>query len=124
MEFTQNDVCAGCGILQGSACCRCVQPASVQPRKTYNTLVTQLFPAEPIKTDDPIDSTMRRKIQKLQEYLQANPAKVPKVSAQHAGAYCWHRPAGLLRQPAVSMKGFCDMELWFGTRTRAHGMCK
>lgn len=58
-----------------------MQPASVQPRKTYNTLVGQLFGGEPIKTDDAIDSTMRRKIQKLQEYLQANPAKVPKVSA-------------------------------------------
>ena len=52
----------------------------MQPRKTYNTLVTQLFLGEPIKTDDAIDSTMRRKIQKLQEYLQANPAKIPKVS--------------------------------------------
>lgn len=66
--------------MQGAACCRCVQPASVQPRKTYNTLVGQLFDVVPIKTDDPIDSTMRRKIQKLQEYLQNNPAKVPKVS--------------------------------------------
>jgi hypothetical protein len=56
-----------------------VQPASLQPRKTYNTLVSQLFSGVPIKTDEPIDSTMRRKIQKLQEYLQANPAKVPKV---------------------------------------------
>lgn len=53
----------------------------MQPRKTYNTLVGQLFGVEPIKTDDQIDSTMRRKIQKLWEYLQANPAKVPKVRA-------------------------------------------
>lgn len=52
----------------------------MQPRKTYNSLVPQLFDGIPIKTDDPIDSTMRRKIQKLQEYLQNNPAKVPKVS--------------------------------------------
>lgn len=51
----------------------------MQPRKTYNTLVGQLFNVLPIKTDDAIDSTMRRKIQKLHEYLQANPAKVPKV---------------------------------------------
>lgn len=59
----------------------------MQPRKTYNTLVAQLFSVEPIKTDEPIDSTMRRKIQKLWEYLQANPAKVPKVSA---GSSCIH----------------------------------
>lgn len=61
-------------------CCGCIaQPASVQPRKTYNTLVAQLFGGEPIKTSDPLDSSLRRKIQKLQEYIQKNPAKIPKV---------------------------------------------
>jgi hypothetical protein len=74
----------------------------VQPRKTYNSLVPQLFDGIPIKTDDPIDSTMRRKIQKLQEYLQNNPAKVPKVSRTagqlHIHCYevsvweCWQGP--------------------------------
>lgn len=62
-------------------CCGCIaKPASVQPRKTYNTLVPQLFAGEPIATDEAIDSSMRRKIQKLQEYVQVNPAKIPKVS--------------------------------------------
>ncbi|KAI8464448.1 MAG: hypothetical protein J3K34DRAFT_526188 [Monoraphidium minutum] len=62
-------------------CCGCVaQPASVQPRKTYNTLVAQLFAGEPIRPTDPLDSSLRRKIQKLQEYVQKNPAKIPKVS--------------------------------------------
>eukprot|EP00882_Tetradesmus_deserticola_P017268 GHRQ01018492.1.p1 GENE.GHRQ01018492.1~~GHRQ01018492.1.p1 ORF type:complete len:155 (+),score=43.71 GHRQ01018492.1:513-977(+) len=62
-------------------CCGCVaKPASVQPRKTYNTLVPQLFAGEPAATDEAIDSSTRRKIQKLQEYVQANPAKIPKVS--------------------------------------------
>lgn len=61
-------------------CCGCIaKPASVQPRKTYNILIGQLFEGEPIGTDAPIDSTLRRKIQKLQEYIQANPAKIPKV---------------------------------------------
>jgi hypothetical protein len=61
-------------------CCGCIaKPASVQPRKTYNTLVPQLFAGEPIATDEAIDSSMRRKIQKLQEYVQVNPAKIPKV---------------------------------------------
>jgi hypothetical protein len=63
-------------------CCGCIaKPASVQPRKTYNTLVPQLFAGEPIGTDEAIDSSMRRKIQKLQEYVQVNPAKIPKVCA-------------------------------------------
>lgn len=60
----------------------------MQPRKTYNTLVGQLFNVLPIKTDDTIDSTMRRKIQKLHEYLQANPAKVPKVCWTAVCAVC------------------------------------
>ncbi|GBF93271.1 hypothetical protein Rsub_06003 [Raphidocelis subcapitata] len=62
-------------------CCGCIaQPASVQPRKTYNSLVGSLFAGEAIKTGDPLDSTLRRKIQKLQEYIQKNPGKIPKVS--------------------------------------------
>lgn len=62
-------------------CCGCIaQPASVQPRKTYNNLVGQLFAGEPIKTSDSLDTSLRRKIQKLQEYVQKNPAKIPKVS--------------------------------------------
>jgi hypothetical protein len=61
-------------------CCGCIaKPASVQPRKTYNTLIGHLFEGQPIGTDQPIDSSLRRKIQKLQEYVQANPAKIPKV---------------------------------------------
>jgi len=61
-------------------CCGCIaQPASVQPRKTYNNLVAGLFAGDPIKTSDPLDTTLRRKIQKLQEYIQKNPAKIPKV---------------------------------------------
>ena len=67
-------------------CCGCVaKPASVQPRKTYNNLVAQLFTAEPIKTTDPLDTSLRRKIQKLQEYVQKNPAKIPKVGAAANG---------------------------------------
>lgn len=61
-------------------CCGCIaKPASVQPRKTYNQLVAALFVGEPIATDAPLDSTLRRKIQKLQEYVQVNPAKIPKA---------------------------------------------
>jgi hypothetical protein len=60
----------------------------MQPRKMYNTLVGQLFNVLPIKTDDAIDSTMRRKIQKLHEYLQVNPAKVPKVWSSLLAALC------------------------------------
>lgn len=61
-------------------CCGCVaKPASVSPRKTYNTLVAALFIGEPIKTTDALDTSLRRKIQKIQEYVQKNPAKIPKV---------------------------------------------
>ncbi len=63
-----------------SWCLGCVvKPASAKERKTYNILVPALFAGEPIKLDDPLDSTLRRKIQKLQEYVQKNPAKIPKV---------------------------------------------
>lgn len=68
-------------------CCGCIaKPASVQPRKTYNTLVGQLFAGTPIATDESIDSSTRRKIQKLQEYVQVNPAKIPKVGASRMQA--------------------------------------
>lgn len=64
-------------------CCGCIaKPASVQPRKTYNILIGQLFAGEPVRTDEALDSSLRRKIQKLQEYVQANPAKIPKVGQQ------------------------------------------
>lgn len=64
------------------ACLACVvKPASTKQRKTYNTLVPALFTGEPIKLDEQLDSTLRRKIQKLQEYVQKNPAKIPKVGA-------------------------------------------
>jgi hypothetical protein len=69
-------------------CCGCVAaPASLQPRKTYNTLVAQLFAGEPLKTSDALDSTLRRKIQKLQEYIQKNPAKIPKVRRNTSSTY-------------------------------------
>ena len=62
-------------------CCGCVaQPASVQPRKTYNALVPALFEGSPPKAGAPLDAALRRKIQKLHEYAQRNPAKIPKVS--------------------------------------------
>ena len=61
-------------------CCGCIaQPASVVPRKTYNILIGQLFEGGQIENTDPLDSSLRRKIQKLQEYVQKNPAKIPKV---------------------------------------------
>jgi hypothetical protein len=64
----------------GGMCFGCVAaPASTKPRKTYNTLVPQLFAGEPIKLEEPLDSSMRRKISKLHEYVQKNPAKIPKV---------------------------------------------
>jgi hypothetical protein len=84
-------------------CCGCVaKPASVQPRKTYNTLVPQLFAGEPIRTDEAIDSSMRRKIQKLQEYVQVNPAKIPKVCAGAA----WY-PAGIFLQLCFAVACNC-----------------
>eukprot|EP00983_Pelagomonas_calceolata_P092660 1157694-Pelagomonas_calceolata.AAC.1 len=63
--------------------CSCIPPpASVQPRKTYNILVPDVFgnlgPAP--KLEDPISSGTARKIGKLQEYVQNNPSKAAKVS--------------------------------------------
>ncbi len=48
-------------------------------RKMYNILVPALFDGQPIQPNEPLDSSMRRKIQKLQEYVQMSPAKIPKV---------------------------------------------
>eukprot|EP00967_Tisochrysis_lutea_P112209 scaffold177008_cov21-Tisochrysis_lutea.AAC.1 len=61
--------------------CSCIPPpASVQPRKTYNILVPDVFgnlgPAP--KLEDPISSGTARKIGKLQEYVQNNPSKAAK----------------------------------------------
>lgn len=84
-------------------CCGCIaKPASVQPRKTYNTLVPQLFAGEPIATDEAIDSSMRRKIQKLQEYVQVNPAKIPKVRADAMPSWVWY-----CKEAAADMAGCC-----------------
>ncbi|KAF5843275.1 hypothetical protein DUNSADRAFT_77 [Dunaliella salina] len=63
--------------------CSCIPPpASVQPRKTYNVLVPDVFgnlgPAP--KLEDAISPGTARKIGKLQEYVQNNPSKAAKVS--------------------------------------------
>ncbi len=58
----------------------CIRPpASVQPPKFYNRLVPDVFPDPPWQLDAPITDAIRRKANKLAEYAQNNPQKLPKV---------------------------------------------
>ena len=83
----------------GGMCFGCVAaPASAKPRKTYNTLVPQLFLGEPPpKLEAPLDPATRRKITKLHEYVQKNPAKIPKVCAARRARCCVLRVASCAR---------------------------
>jgi hypothetical protein len=61
--------------------CSCVPPpASQKPRKIYNVLVPDVFPANPPPADEPVPGSIKRKIGKLQEYVQRNPGKIAKVT--------------------------------------------
>jgi hypothetical protein len=62
------------------ASCSCIPPpASLQPRKIYNILVPDVFPGKPPKLEEPLPSGIKRKIGKLEEYLQKSPARAGKV---------------------------------------------
>ena len=56
------------------------QESSKQPRKGYNKLVPALFPKDAPKWEEAIDLSISRKIGNLEEYVQANVQKAPKVS--------------------------------------------
>lgn len=64
--------------------CSCIPPpASIQPRKIYNLLVPDVFTSLiPPKIDEPISTGLRRKFNKLQEYVCKNPSKAAKASVQ------------------------------------------
>lgn len=56
------------------------QESSRQPRKGYNSLVPAVFPKDAPSWDEPIDLACVRKIGQLEDYVQANVQKAPKVS--------------------------------------------
>jgi len=65
-----------------AACLACIAPppASRLPRKVYNALVADLFPAHAPTLDAPLSLFVRRRIAKLADYVAANPNQLPKVS--------------------------------------------
>ncbi|GIL95652.1 hypothetical protein Vretimale_1630, partial [Volvox reticuliferus] len=60
--------------------CLISPPASLQPRKIYNTLVPDVFPALPPDPRQDVPKAVERKMGKLAEYLQKYPARTAKVS--------------------------------------------
>lgn len=67
------------------ASCSCIPPpASLKPRKIYNLLVPDVFSLTAPPLDEPVNTSTKRKIGKLQEYVQKNPGKAGKVG-QAAG---------------------------------------
>ncbi len=60
--------------------CSCIPPpASLQPRKVYNNLVPDVFPMQPPDPDSDVPKSVERKMEKLAEYLQKNPARTAKA---------------------------------------------
>ncbi|GLC39468.1 hypothetical protein PLESTF_000834200 [Pleodorina starrii] len=57
-----------------------ITPASLQPRKVYNTLVPQVFPTLSPDPRQNVPKAVERKMEKLAEYLQKYPARTAKVS--------------------------------------------
>jgi len=64
----------------------CATQASKQPVKRYNVLVRGIFPQHAPLIDEPLDMATIRRIGKLQEYVQENVQRVPKVSRRLARA--------------------------------------
>ncbi|KAG2487550.1 hypothetical protein HYH03_013829 [Edaphochlamys debaryana] len=61
--------------------CFCIPPpASQQARKVYNILVPDVFPLNAPKPQENLSKGVERKIEKLAEYLQKQPARAGKVS--------------------------------------------
>ncbi|GIL43986.1 hypothetical protein Vafri_1578 [Volvox africanus] len=69
-------------LLKDAAMLSCLisPPASLQPRKIYNTLVPDVFPALPPDPRQDVPKAVERKMGKLAEYLQKYPARTAKVS--------------------------------------------
>lgn len=60
--------------------CSCIPPpASLQPRKVYNILVPDVFPLKPPDPHSDVPKGVERKMEKLAEYLQKQPARTSKV---------------------------------------------
>ena len=61
--------------------CSCIPPpASLQPRKVYNILVPDVFPLQAPQMGHALSTGVEKKIEKLEEYVLKNPARIPKVS--------------------------------------------
>jgi hypothetical protein len=66
-------------------CLSCIPPpASQLSRKVYNILVPDIFPLVAPSVEEAIPPATTRKIAKLEEYVQRNPHKIPKVSRRLA----------------------------------------
>jgi hypothetical protein len=60
--------------------CSCIPPpASLQPRKVYNILVPGVFPLKPPDPHADLPRGVERKVDKVAEYLQKQPARAGKV---------------------------------------------
>ena len=58
------------------------KPASKFPVKRYNFLVPDIFPIKPVSVDADLPSAVKKKIEKLQEYVSKNSERAPKVTCQ------------------------------------------
>lgn len=66
----------------GLLSCCITPPASVQPRKIYNVLVPVLFSDGTPSLDQPVSVNTQRKVVKLEEYVENNPDRIPKVRGE------------------------------------------
>jgi hypothetical protein len=64
----------------GSSCSCIPPPASQRERKVYNVLVPDVFPRQAPLLEHVLTQGLERKIEKLVEYVQKNPARISKVS--------------------------------------------
>ena len=55
------------------------KPASKFPVKRYNFLVPDIFPIKPVHVDEDLPNSVKKKIEKLQEYVSKNSERAPKV---------------------------------------------
>ncbi|KAJ9518358.1 hypothetical protein QJQ45_010311 [Haematococcus lacustris] len=72
------------------SCFSCIPPpASRKPRKLYNLIIPDVFPDDQPDESQPLPQPVLKRIEKLCEYAQCSPTKLPKVQPQPMSSLQW-----------------------------------
>jgi hypothetical protein len=70
----------------------CATEAGKKPKKWYNTIVPAVFLKDALKWNEPLDAATTRNIGTVQEYVEENVQRAPKVSRRLWRRFCHDIP--------------------------------